>query len=149
MKNKFFMIALLAAAMFASCTKTETVTVTTDSGVPDVFTKLKGGTLIADKAGNTKGMFQVGTDTKGQNFAKFSSDFVTEQGTGTVTVYMSTSADFKASPGTGNPDLKLIGSISKNGEQFIKLTGAPEAKFTHVILWCGTAGVRFGYAPVN
>ena len=149
MKNKFFMIALLAAAMLASCTKTETVTVTTDSGVPDVFTKLKGGTFVADKAASTKGMVQVGTDSKGQYFAKMTSDFVTEQGTGTVTVYLSTSAEFKASPGTGNPDLKLIGTTTKNGEQYIKLTGAPEAKFTHVILWCGTAGVRFGYAPVN
>ena len=149
MKNKFFMIALLAAAMFASCTKTETVTVTTDSGVPDVFTKLKGGTFVADKAASTKGMFQVGTDTKGQYFAKFSTDFITDQATGTVTVYLSTSADFKVALDKGNPDLKLIGTVSKNGEQFIKLTGAPEAKFTHVILWCGTAGVRFGYALVN
>jgi hypothetical protein len=37
----------------------------------------------------------------------------TELGTGTTSVYLSTSNTFKASPGTGNPDLKLIGIVTK------------------------------------
>ncbi|MBK8389500.1 MAG: hypothetical protein IPL23_09615 [Saprospiraceae bacterium] len=80
---------------------------------------------------------------------KLGSDFTTVLATGTVSVYLSTSATFKADPGKGNPDLKLIGIISKNGEQYFKMTTAPEAKFTHLILWCGSANVPFGYAMLQ
>ena len=74
---------------------------------------------------------------------------MTELGTGTATVYLSTSATYKADPGKGNPDLKLLGIVAKNGEQYFKLSAAPESKFTHVIIWCGSASIPFGNTPLN
>ncbi len=141
----FFSIALFS---LVSCTKTETVTV--DTALPQGnFAKLKMGTLVAQNGTPTKGMVNTGKDDQGVYFVKFGSDFTTELGTGTVTVYLSTSATYKADPGKGNPDLKIVGLVNKNGEQYLKLTGAPDSKFTHIIIWCGSASVPFGNAPLN
>lgn len=148
MKKGFLFSMLFAAVAFASCTKTEEVTV--DTAVPvGAFTAKSSGALTAQNGTPTKGTASVGTDTKGTYFMKLGSDFTTELGTGTATLYLSTSATFKSSPGTGNPDLKLVGVIAKNGEQNFKLAAAPEAKFTYVIVWCGTAAVPFGNAQLK
>lgn len=145
--------ALLFSLMFAlgamvSCTKTETVTV--DSSVPSgAFTSKLAGALTAQNGTPTAGTASVGTDGQSTNWVKLGSDFKTELGTGTATLYLSTSATYKASPGTGNPDLKLVGVIAKNGEQYFKLSSAPESKFTHVIVWCGSAAIPFGNAMLK
>ena len=107
------------------------------------------GSLAAQNGTPTKGTVNTGSDEKGTYFVKFGSDFTTELGTGTVTVYLSTSATYKPDPGKGNPDLKIVGLVNKNGEQFLKMSAAPEAKFTHIIIWCGSANVPFGNAPIN
>jgi hypothetical protein len=145
MKKGFFFSMLFAVAAFASCTKTNEVTV--DSAAPvGTFTATKSGALTAQNSTPTKGTASIGTDTKGTPFVKLGSDFTTELGTGTATLYLSTSATYKASPSTGNPDLKLVGVISKNGEQNFKLTAAPDAKFSYIIVWCGSAAIPFGNA---
>lgn len=148
MKTNLLFIAFAALFAFASCTKTETVTV--DTATPQgLFTKTKMGSLVAQNGTPTKGTVQMGVDEKATLFLKLGSDFTTELGTGTATVYLSTSATYKADPGKGNPDLKLLGIVAKNGEQFFKLSAAPESKFTHVIIWCGSASIPFGNTPLN
>jgi hypothetical protein len=148
MKKGFFFSMLFALAAFTSCTKTEEVTV--DSTQPvGAFTAKTTGALTAQNGTPTKGTASIGTDTKSTYFVKLGSDFTTELGTGTATLYLSTSATYKASPGTGNPDLKLVGVIAKNGEQNFKLTAAPDAKFTYVIVWCGSAAIPFGNAQLK
>ena len=145
MKKGFFFSMLFAVVALASCTKTNEVTV--DSAVPiGAFAATKSGALTAQNNTPTKGTASIGTDTKGTSFVKLGSDFTTELGTGTATLYLSTSATYKASPSTGNPDLKLVGVISKNGEQNFKLAAAPDAKFAYVIVWCGSAAIPFGNA---
>ena len=146
MTHKILFSLLFAISMFAtSCTKEEIVTV--DSSLPSgAFTVSKTGNITAQSDTGSKGKVEVGKDASAVNFVKLGSDFTTVLATGTVSVYLSTSATFKADPGKGNPDLKLIGIISKNGEQYFKMSTVPEAKFTHLILWCGSANVPFGYA---
>ena len=94
-------------------------------------------------------MASLGTDETGTQFLKFGSDFTTTFATGTVTVYLSTSQVFVPDPGNGNPNLRLLGAVSAAGENFFKLSPAAASKFTHVILWCGSASVPFGYAPLQ
>jgi hypothetical protein len=150
MKKNLFVIALLSIITLASCTKTETVEVAVDASQPvGTFTKARMGTLVPQNGTPTAGMVQIGTDSKGTSFLKMGTDFKTELGTGTVTVFLSTSGTYKADPMKGNPDLKLVGVVSKNGEQFVKLNTAVPSNFTHIILWCATAGIPFGNAPVN
>jgi hypothetical protein len=151
MKRSILQISLILlafAVITTSCSKDEEVTI--DSSLPSgTFTPDRSGSLTAESGTPTTGTVELGKDEDNANFLHFGSNFVTELGTGTVSIYMSTSAVFTASPGTGNPDLKLVGNISKNGDQYIKLSGAVSANFTHVILWCNTAGVPFGNARLN
>ncbi len=147
MKKLIYFIAIVATGI-SSCSKDNTITI--DSSKPTgTFTASKTGTLVAQNATPTAGMAQLGTDSKGVQFLKFGTDFTTEFGTGTVSVYLSTSMNFVASPGTGNPDLKLVGPVIKAGENYFKIDPAAAAKFTYVILWCGTANIPFGNAKLN
>ena len=148
MKKTLLFSLMLALVAFVSCTKTETVTV--DSSKPNgTFTPKLSGALVAQNGTPTAGTASLGTDGQSSNWVKLGSDFKTELGTGTATLYLSTSATYKASPGTGNPDLKLVGVIPKNGEQYFKLSAAPEAKFTYIIVWCGSASIPFGNAMLK
>jgi hypothetical protein len=147
--KKFIYLFSIVAFGITSCTK-DAVTVTVDSSKPDgTFTPMKTGTFTAQNSTPTVGMAQLGKDAKGIQFLKFGTDFKTEFATGTVSVYLSTTMTFTASPGTGNPDLKLVGPVSKAGENYFKLDPAADAKFTYVILWCGTANIPFGNAKLN
>ena len=148
MKKALLFSLFLALGAMVSCTKTETVTV--DSSVPNgTFTSKLSGTLTPQNGTPTAGTASVGTDGQSANWVKLGSDFKTELGTGTATLYLSTSAAYKASPGTGNPDLKLVGVISKNGEQYFKINATPESKFNYVIVWCGSANIPFGNAMLK
>jgi hypothetical protein len=158
MKNRNFSLGflLLASSLFvSSCSndpevQTVTVTETVDSSLPiGDLTVSRSGDLTAESGTPTKGLVEFGVDTKGTDFVHFGSDFTTELGTGTVGIFLSTSEVYTADPANGNPDLRLIGSVQDNGEMFIKLDDAPDAKFTHIILWCATANIPFGNAELK
>ncbi len=149
-KIQSFIVAALVTCItiFTSCTKEETITI--DSALPTgTFTAMRSGNIQEQNSTGSKGLVQIGKDQNGTNFMKFGSDFTTVLATGTVTLYLSTSATFKADPGKGNPDLKLVGIVNKNGEMYFKLGSAVESKFTHLILWCGSANIPFGNAELK
>jgi hypothetical protein len=109
-------------------------------------TVLKTGTLNAQSSTNTKGMFQVVTNAEGKYFVRLTEDFTTKFSTGTVTVYLSTSDRLQLST---SGSFQLVSIVGKAGEHFFPLTSAPDAKFTHGIIWCGAAAIPFGFAPLN
>lgn len=134
---------------FTACEK-ETEEVLVDNSVPQgAFTVSKMGSIIEQNGTGSKGAVKLGTDANGVQFVQFGADFQTVLATGTVTVYLSTSQDFVADPGNGNPNLRLIGIVQKNGEQYFKLDPKAETKFSHLILWCGSAAIPFGYTALN
>lgn len=131
-----------------SCDDDET-TITIDSSVPQGFTVIRDGGFVAQNNTPTVGSAELGTDGSGSQWLRLSDDFVTEQGTGTVTVFLSTSATYTPNPGAGNPDLILAGGLTTNGEHFYRLTRTADASFTHVILWCASANIPFGVADIR
>ncbi len=142
------LITLAFLALFSACTKEKEIII--DSSQPQGnFTVAKSGNFVEQNATGSKGAAQLGTDANGTQFLKFGSDFSTNFATGTVTVYLSTSMTFTPDPGNGNPSLRLVGPVSKAGENYFKLDPKADAKFTHVILWCGSANVPFGYAQLQ
>jgi hypothetical protein len=151
MKLKYLFFAVLSGMFVAastSCSKEEIIEV--DLSQPQgAFTSSKSGSIVGQSDTGSKGAVNLGKDSKNTSFLKFGSDFTTVLATGTVSVYLSTSQNYVADPGAGNPNLKLVGIVQKNGEQYFKMTSEPEAKFNHVILWCGSAGVPFGYAKLQ
>ncbi|MBE0393141.1 DM13 domain-containing protein [Flavobacterium sp. PL002] len=149
MKRHFLTIIALAfiSLSIVSCSSddTETVTVQVDSTQPTgQFTATQTGTLTAQNGTPTAGKIEIGTDTSNNTFVHLGSDFTTELGTGTATIYLSKTATFTASPGTGNPDLKLIGIVSQNGEAYYKVNGTIPTDLQYVIVWCGSANIPFG-----
>jgi len=152
MKSGIISIALLLLCFsftITSCGDDQEI-VTIDSSLPSSdLSVARSGTLVAQNDTPTQGDVEYGSDDNNVNFVRLGDNFTTELATGTVSVYLSTSDTFTASPGTGNPDLRLIGSIRTNGEQFFKLDSAIPSNFTHLILWCNTAGIPFGNAVMN
>jgi hypothetical protein len=63
-----------------------------------------------------------------------------------VTVYLSTSDKLQLST---SGTFQLISIVGKAGEHFFPIAAAPDAKFTHGIIWCGAAAIPFGFAPLN
>ena len=142
-------IGLIASFTIVSCTK-EAETLIIDSSLPQgAFVVEKSGTFIDQNAAGSMGTAQLGSDEDGKQFLKFGSDFSTGLATGTVTVYFSTSMTFTADPGAGNPDLRLMGIVQDTGEMYFPIDPVLGEAFTHVILWCGTANIPFGYAALN
>jgi Electron transfer DM13 len=147
--RKLVLFAIMGILTMSSCSD-DSQTITIDTSKPDgTFTASKSGTFVEQNSTGSAGTVEIGVDSKGTQFLKFGNDFTTNLGTGTVTVYLSTSMDYVADPGSGNPDLRLVGIVSHAGETFYKLDPAAESKFTHVILWCGSANIPFGYAAVQ
>ncbi|MCC6461203.1 MAG: DM13 domain-containing protein [Saprospiraceae bacterium] len=151
MKHNFlFSLFILAgsAAFFTACSK-ETEVIVDSSQPQGTFSVAKSGTFVEQNATGSKGTTQLGTDGKGAQFLKFGSDFGTSFATGTVTVYLSTSMTFTPDPANGNPALRLVGPVNKAGENYFLLDPVADTKFTHVILWCASANVPFGYARLQ
>ncbi|WP_424989367.1 DM13 domain-containing protein [Flagellimonas sp.] len=153
MKKRFILLSSIFsvfAFVLIGCSDDDSETITIDSSMPvGDFVVDRQGTLTAESGTPTQGTLQLGTDSEGTYFLRFSNDFTTELSTGTVAIYFSTSSVYTADPANGNPDLMLLGNVEANGEMFVKLSGEPAAKFSHVILWCATANIPFGNAELQ
>ncbi len=111
---------------------------------------LRSGSFVAQNGTGSTGIAALGTDSKGKEFLQFNQTFNTALGTGTVTVFLSTSSTFVADPANGNPNLLALGPVRTAGENFFAIpSGQSLSKYTHVILWCGSVGIPFGNAPLQ
>lgn len=149
MKKAFilFYVAFLGLVSCADDNDPITIDPTHPTGALNVA---RSGSFTDQNAAGSMGVAGLGTDTQGKEFLQFSSNFNTALATGTVTVYLSTSATFMADPGNGNPNLLVLGPVRMAGENFFAIpTGASTAKYTHVLLWCGSVGIPFGNARLQ
>ncbi|QSE98273.1 DM13 domain-containing protein [Fulvivirga lutea] len=148
--KKLAVLFLTISVVFLSCSDDDGETVTIDSSQPTGNLSVQqSGSFVAEGGTNSSGTVDIGIDTQGTQFLRLGSNFETAVGTGTVAVYLSTSAVYTPDPMNGNPNLRLVGSVNENGQAFFKLDPVAEAKFTHVILWCTSVGVQFGNAELN
>ncbi len=156
MRTSLWAMALLLF-IFTSCDDDDSddapTTVTIDSSRPNGnFTSSRAGSFVEQNGTGSAGMAQLGTDTQGTQFLRFSNDFTSNFNTGTITVYLSeTNQDLNDvfDPGNGNPGLRIVGPVTSGGEKFFRLDPAAGAQFNYVILWCASAGIPFGNAPLN
>lgn len=149
MKN-LFLILLITPLLFTACGD-ETETMIVDLSQPQgEFEVSRSGSFVDQNDAGSTGNVELGTDSENQEFLRFNDSFNTAIGTGTVTVYLSTSETFTADPMNGNPDLLLIGPVRNQGENFFEIPeGVSTSKYTHVILWCNSVSIPFGYAELN
>jgi len=148
MSNISLLFALIIIA-FTSCSDSEDMK---PDKAPDVeaevanFEILRGGELTAQSSTNTRGMVQVVRDDAGDFFLRLTEDFTTKFSTGTVTVYLSTSSSLDLNESSS---FELISVVDQTGEHFFKLSGEPDSKFTHGIIWCGAAAIPFGFTLMD
>ncbi|MHA7128097.1 hypothetical protein [Algoriphagus namhaensis] len=150
MKNQLLkLLTLLLIGALISCSDSDEPK---DKGPDDTgavsgqFSVLKAGSLTAQSSTNTRGMFQIVEDEDGKFFVRLTDDFTTKFSTGTVTVYLSTSQTLNLDQ---TASFQLVSIVGKAGEHFFSLPAAPDAKFSHGIIWCGAAAIPFGFAPLN
>jgi len=148
--KKVFLLFYVAFLGLVSCSE-DTDPVTIDPTRPTGSLSVqRSGSFIDQNSAGSMGTASLGVDTQGKEFLSFSSNFNTALATGTVTVYLSTSATFMPDPANGNPNLLVLGPVRSSGENFFAIpTGSSTAKYTHVILWCGSVGVPFGNARLQ
>lgn len=146
--KKIILFSLLSCWLLACQQDSETMTI--DTRLPTGnFNSQRMGLFTEQNGTGTQGTASLGTDEDGRYFLSFSEDFQTNLATGTVTIFLSTSEMFQADPANGNPDLLLVGNVTSNGAGFYALDGPVPEQFTHVILWCASANIPFGYAPLQ
>ncbi|HAA10485.1 MAG TPA: hypothetical protein DCE41_01835 [Cytophagales bacterium] len=148
-KSILLSAALVAGLLFTACTEEVEPEIIDSSQPQGDFTASATGDFVEQSGAGSTGSASLGTDSEGTTFLQFSSSFNTNLATGTVTVYLSTSSEFTTDPGNGNPDLYLVGGVRNAGVNNFKLDPVPGSQFTHVILWCGSANVPFGYAELQ
>lgn len=143
-------ILFLAVVIFAACSE-DTDPIIIDSALPNgSLTAQRSGTFTDQNGAGSAGTASIGSDSQGTVFLAFNSAFRTALGTGTVTVYLSTSDTFTPDPANGNPNLLLVGPVRNAGENFFRIpSGTNLGKYSHVILWCGSVGVPFGNARLQ
>ncbi|MEM9848814.1 MAG: DM13 domain-containing protein [Bacteroidota bacterium] len=152
MNRIFLFVVLMATISFTlvSCDEDADTVEIIDSSLPTGDLQVnQSGTFTAQNDTPTAGTVQIGVDDDNRSFLSLSDDFTTAVATGTVTVYLSTSEAFITDPGNGNPDLRLIGAVQENGAHFFEVEGGVDSKFTHVILWCASANIPFGFASLG
>jgi hypothetical protein len=150
--KKLFLMLLGFSMLFSAC-KDETETMVIDSSLPQgEFEVSRMGSFVDQNDVGTSGSAALGTDSESDEFLRFSDNFMTELGTGTVSIYLTTrNEDLNElfDPAGGNQEIELVGIVQTNGEQFFKLDTPDSDKFSHVILWCASAGIPFGNAELN
>lgn len=142
-----FYVAFLGLVSCSSDTDPVTIDPTKPTGTLSVQ---RSGTFVDQNGAGSMGTANLGVDTQGKEFLSFGSTFNTALATGTVTVFLSTSATFTPDPANGNPNLLALGPVRMAGENFFAIpTGSSTGKYTHVILWCGSVGIPFGNARLQ
>ncbi|HCD86948.1 MAG TPA: hypothetical protein DEQ87_04805 [Algoriphagus sp.] len=148
MKTFIQLLAISFLTFMLSCSSDSMEPIIPDDSnqVSENFAVLKTGTLTPQSSTNTRGMVQLVRDEDNKFFIRLSDDFTTKFSTGTVTVYLSTSQSLNLN---NTSTYQLVSIVGKSGEHFFSLPGMPDEKFTHGIIWCGAAGIPFGFAPMN
>jgi hypothetical protein len=144
MKKHLFFLLLTTIIGFIACKKEEATTpaATTDQPV-GAFTATRTGSLVAQNGTPTAGTVQLGTDTKSTVFLKLNSNYKSDYHSGAVTLYLSKGATYKTET------VQLISGVSKDGEQYFKVTPSVGNEFTHLIVWCSAAKIPFGNAELK
>jgi len=153
--KKAFLILITMSVVLLGCSDDDETIIQDPTQPNGVFTASAVGTFNDGQNGGSMGMVEIGTDESGDQFLHFLNGFSTNLGTGTVSIYITdraiddaTEFGMVADPANGNPNLRLIGPITVNGESFIRINTSVSASLDYVQLWCGSVNVPWGWAQL-
>ena len=142
MLNRFLILFSLISLITVACKKDTVANPDNTVTVSGSFTPIMVGTFSAQNGTPTGGKVYIGTDDKNA-LLKLGSDFTTEFGSGAATIYLSKGATYS------DATVLQTSLVSKNGEQYFKLTALPSSDYTHVLVYCAAAKVPFGNASLK
>lgn len=114
------------------------------------LTTLREGSIVDQEGPATRGTVRIvddGVTRSVQLLEDFDSDF----STGTVEIYLASSAanlgeQLRGDPSSVSP---LLGRVNADGAHIFEIPATvDDAPFTHVIVWCATVEINFGAAPL-
>jgi len=145
MKPFYFAHLFILILFFGACKKTDTSIIPdTSSSVPVNFSVQRTGTFVTQSSSPaTSGTAQIGLDAAGAQWLKFNSDFITETTSGNAIVVLSKSVNYSENT------VLAVSAISKNGEQYFKVSTPIGTEYSHIIIWCMAAKIPFGNAPLK
>ena len=153
MRKPFALLLLLSLAPlgFSACSNDDDPdpqTVSTPDPVGNLAS-LKTGTIAPQNGTPTTGTLALVRDNQNQEYVQLNMDFMSDFHTGTVTVYLAKAAtNIGAQRTAAASNVKAVGFVNKNGKQFLRLDGS-SANFSHVVIYCETAEINFGAAPLQ
>jgi hypothetical protein len=135
----------------ASCSKDD---VNTDTGQnsgmnPDnvvEISKILEGKFTGQNGYKAEGTATLGKTSNGDHYIRLQNDFNASFATGSVTMYLSSSANLKLAD---NTTFIKLATINKKGTHDFKLASQPNASFLYVIVWCSPAAIQFGVAEMK
>lgn len=144
LKNILFLFII---GTLLSCSKDPAPDSPANTSTPTgLLTTSRSGFFQPQNGYNATGTAIVGTDEANQQWLQLASDFDASLSTGAVTLYLSKVQSLNLNESASNIRVALL---SKPGEHFYKIDPAIGEDFTFAILWCASAGVQFGNAPLQ
>ncbi len=143
-------VVAFVAFLFTACKKDDPTTKFTSDPV-GTQTSLKTGTLVNVDGPGTSGTLAIIEDADKNQFVKLNSDFKSGFATGTVVVYLaktSESIKVQRDGGATATNVKAVGFVNSNGQHYLKLPSTYDG-YSFVVLYCETAEINFGYAPLQ
>jgi len=110
------------------------------------YTVLKTGSFNGANGYPANGTAQLAKDSINRYFVILEKDFSTSFATGSVTMYLSKTANPNFKDSTTFVNLAVI---NKNGFYKFPLNSKPKDDLIHVVVWCQPAGIRFGHAELK
>ncbi|PZV87206.1 hypothetical protein CLV31_10178 [Algoriphagus aquaeductus] len=139
---QFYPILFALLMGFAGCDNMgEEMPMNASTEIEGPLEVLKRGTLSNQSGAGTRGTMELLKGPTNKYYIGLSENFTTKFSTGTVTVYLSTSASLRLNE---SGSFMLLGLANRPGVHFFELPGSLDPKFTHGIIWCGAAGIPFG-----
>lgn len=146
---------LALAAAIVACGDDDDGPAAGSGGGNPSLTVIRSGVLANDGAGgapNASGTVELGMDAGGGMFIRLGADFAQEMGPGDTQLILASSADnVDAQRMRGDavsPSLGTIPNGFSGAETYEIPSGTNPADFSHIIVWCPTAGVNFGAAEL-
>ncbi len=128
----------------------------TNNDIPNL-TALRTGNLVADGAGgapDATGSVTISENASGELFVTLGADFMQEIGPGDTQLILAQSGENVAMQRSADPDstsdsLATVANGFAGAATFALPASITVDAFSHLIVWCPTAGVNFGAAELS
>lgn len=148
MQRLMFVLVMMIGVL--SCKSDDPITMASNSTTPPPSrTILKTGVFTGQNGYATSGGVDVVRDSSGAEFVVTKSDFRVSGGAGTITAWLT---DATGAGNLNSSSVKLqVGTINSGfaGVYAFPVQGAMASSYSHIVMFCQSARINFGNAPLQ